>query len=185
MSPLRVCGGRLGGAVVRGDPLDAGAVDLVLGRQPLRRRIGRRRFGHDRRRGRRIDLGERRPEVRGCAHADLAWRRAVERIGARYGRRIGLVLFFGFVGLFLQIGLQQRILRRRALQAARQQIAGLHLGDLGLRQEPIAVHRSEDRHADAKSDHRDDADEPQRAASTGAAEKAAPEPRQNANGLQE
>ena len=39
------------------------------------------------------------------------------------------------------------------------------------------MHRSEDRHADGKSDHRDDADEPQRAASTGAPEKAAPEPR--------
>ena len=86
------------------------------------------------------------------------------------------MLFFRLVGLFLRIRLEERILRRRALQAARQQIAGLHFGDLRLRLETIAVDRSEDRDPDAKSDHRDDADEPQRAASTGAAEKAAPEP---------
>ncbi len=62
MGPLRLCGGGLGGAVVRGDPLDAGAVELVFGSQALRRRIGRRRFGHDRRRGRRLDLCDRRLE---------------------------------------------------------------------------------------------------------------------------
>ena len=38
MGPLRLRGGGLGGAVIRGDPLDAGAVDVVLGRQALRRR---------------------------------------------------------------------------------------------------------------------------------------------------
>ena len=176
MGPLRLCGGGLGGAVVRGDPLDAGAVEFVFGSQALRRRKGRRRFGHDRRRGRRLDLCDRRLERLRLPHADLGRQTAVERIGTRHGRRIGLVLFSRLVRLFLRIRLEERILRWRALKAARQQIAGLHFGDLRLRLETIAVHRNEDRDPDAKSDDRDDADEPQRAASTGAAEKAAPEP---------
>src|SRR5208282_3096595 len=109
-------------------------------------------------------------------HADLGRKTAVEGIGTRHGRRIGLVLFSRLVSLFLRIRLEERILRWRALKAARQQIAGLHFGDLRLRLEAIAVQRSEDRFSGRKSDHRDDADEAQRPASTGAAENAAPEP---------
>src|SRR5271167_1306893 len=176
MGPLRLCGGGLGDAVIRGDPLDTGAVEFVFGSEALRRRIRRRRFGHDRRRGRRLDLCDRRLERLRLPHADLGRQTAVEGIGARHGRRIRLVVFSRLVSLFLRIRLEERILRWRALKAARKQIAGLHFGDLRLRLETIAVQRNEDRDPRRESDCRDDADEPQRAASTGAAEKAAPEP---------